>query len=108
VKFYTRGDRIIALGKKIVPESWELVGEGIGFFKCGAEAGPMLIPLLERVIAEGHGLNEYEDALHLLVQQHHVGWVEVTGLPWTEIDFAEDLRRARDEVLPHIVRLDGA
>lgn len=108
VKFYTRGDRIIALGKKAVPESWELVGEGVGFFKCGAEAGPELVRLLERVIAEGNGLNEYEDALHLLVQQHHVGWVEVTGLPWTEIDFAEDLRRARDEVLPHVVRLDGA
>jgi choline kinase len=34
--------------------------------------------------------------------------VDVTGLPWTEIDFAEDLRRARDEVLPHIVQVDGA
>lgn len=107
VKFYTRADRVIALGKKVVPESWDLVGEGVGFFKSGAEAGPTLISLLERVI-EADALNEYEEALHLLVQQHHVGWVEVTGLPWTEIDFAEDLRRARDEVLPHIVRLDGA
>jgi choline kinase len=108
VKYYIRGDRVTALGKKIVPESWELVGEGVGFFKCGAEAGPELVRLLERVIAEGDGLNEYEDALNLLVGQHHVGWAEVTGLPWTEIDFAEDLRRARDEVLPHVVRLDGA
>lgn len=106
VKFYTRADRVIALGKKVVPESWDLVGEGVGFFKCGAEAGPTLISLLERVI-ETDALNEYEEALHLLVQQHHVGWAEVTGLPWTEIDFAEDLRRARDEVLPHVVRLDG-
>ncbi len=108
VKFYTRGERIVALGKKVVPESWDVVGEGVGFFKCGAEAGPELIRLLERVIVDGNGLNEYEDALHLLVHQHHVGWVDVTGLPWTEIDFAEDLRRARDEVLPHVVRLDGA
>lgn len=107
VKFYTRADRVIALGKKVVPESWDLVGEGVGFFKSGAEAGPTLISLLERVI-EADALNEYEEALHLLVQQHHVGWVEVTGLPWTEIDFAEDLRRARDEVLPHVVQLDGA
>ena len=107
VKFYTRGDRVIALGKKVVPESWEQVGEGIGFFKCGAEAGPELVRLLEQVIREGDGLSEYEDALHLLVSRRHVGWVDVTGLPWTEIDFAEDLRRARDEVLPHVVRLDG-
>ena len=63
---------------------------------------------LEQVIREGDGLNEYEDALHLLVGQRHVGWEDVTGLPWTEIDFAEDLRRARDEVLPEVVRLDGA
>jgi choline kinase len=107
VKYYTRGDRVIALGKKVVPESWEHVGEGVGFFKCGAEAGPELVRLLEHVIREGDGLNEYEDALHLLVGRHHVGWVDITGLPWTEIDFAEDLRRARDEVLPHVVRLDG-
>jgi len=107
VKYYTRGDRVIALGKKVVPESWEQVGEGVGFFKCGAEAAPELVRLLERVIGEGGGLDEYEDALHLLVQEHHVGWVDVTGLPWTEIDFVEDLRRAREEVLPRVARLDG-
>jgi choline kinase len=108
VKYYTRGDRVIALGKKTVPESWEMVGEGVGFFKCGAEAGPQLVRLLDQVIRQGDGLNEYEDALHLLVGMHHVGWVDITGLPWTEIDFAEDLRRAREDVLPHVVRLDGA
>lgn len=110
VKYYTRGDRVVALGKKVVPESgsWDFVGEGVGFFKCGAEAGPELVRLLGHVIAEGHGLDEYEDALHLLATQRHIGWVDITGLPWTEIDFAEDLRRARDEVLPHVVRLDGA
>ncbi len=108
VKYYTRGDRVIALGKKVVPEAWEQVGEGVGFFKCGAEAAGSLPPLLEQVIEESGGASEYEDALNLLVARHHVGWVDVTGLPWTEIDFVEDLRRARDEVLPHIVRLDGA
>jgi L-glutamine-phosphate cytidylyltransferase len=107
VKFYTRGDRVIALGKKVVPEAWGQVGEGVGFFKCGAEAGPELVRRLEQVIRDGDGLNEYEDALHMLVAHRHVGWIDVTGLPWTEVDFAEDLRRARDEVLPQVVRLDG-
>jgi choline kinase len=44
----------------------------------------------------------------MLVARRHVGWVDVTGLPWTEIDFAEDLPRAEHDVLPHVVRLDGA
>jgi L-glutamine-phosphate cytidylyltransferase len=108
VKLYTRGSRIIALGKKVVPEAFESVGEGIGFFKCGVEAGPHLVKHLEKVIEESHGMNEYEDALHMLVSAHHVGWADVTGLPWTEIDFAEDLRRAETVVLPHVLRLDGA
>jgi choline kinase len=108
VKLYTRGDRVIALGKKVVPEAWDVVGEGVGFFKCGAEAGPHLVKCLEKVIDESRGMNEYEDALHMLVGSHHVGWVDVTGLPWTEIDFAEDLRRAEADVLPRVLRLDGA
>ena len=108
VKLYTRGDRVIALGKKVVPEAWDAVGEGVGFFKCGAEAGPHVVKYLEKVIDDSRGMNEYEDALHMLVSAHHVGWVDVTGLPWTEIDFAEDLRRAETAVLPHVVRLDGA
>ena len=106
VKLYTRGDRVIALGKKVVPEAWESVGEGVGFFKCGVEAGPEFVRAMEHVIASGDGLNEYEDALHIVLQRAHVGWVDVTGLPWTEVDFAEDLQRAEDEVLPRVRDLD--
>jgi choline kinase len=108
VKVYTRGDRVIALGKKVVPEAWDAVGEGIGFFKCGAEAAPELVRFLARVIEDSDGLGEWEDALHMLVAERHVGWADVTGLPWTEIDFVEDLRRAETDVLPRVVRLDGA
>jgi choline kinase len=107
VKLYTRGERVIALGKKVVPEAWEVIGEGVGFLKCGAEAGPEFVRAMEYVIATGHGLNEYEDALHIVLQRVHVGWIDVTGLPWTEIDFAEDLRRAEDEVLPRVIRADA-
>ncbi|MBI4638052.1 MAG: phosphocholine cytidylyltransferase family protein [Candidatus Rokubacteria bacterium] len=107
VKIFTRADRVIALGKKVVPERWDAVGEGVGFFKCGAGDGLEFVRRLEDVIAEGSGVSEYEDALHLLVLQRHVGWVDITGLPWTEVDFVEDLRRAEADVLPHVVRLDG-
>src|SRR5438067_1455829 len=91
-----------------MPEGWDVVGEGVGFFKCGAEAGPAFVRFLEQVIEESQGMNEYEDALHMLVTAHHVGWVDVTGLRWTEIDFAEDLRRAEADVLPPVLVADGA
>ncbi len=108
VKFYLQAGRVIALGKKVVPKAWDRVGEGIGFFKCGAEAGLELGRLLEQVIEASGGLCEYEDALHLLVSRQHVEAVDVTGLPWTEVDFVEDLHRAQAEVFPQIARLDGA
>ena len=106
VKLYTRGERVIALGKKTVPEAWETVGEGVGFFRCGAAAGPEFVGAMEHVIASGDGFNEYEDALNIVLQRTHVRWVDVTGLPWTEIDFAEDLRRAEDEIMPRVRALD--
>jgi L-glutamine-phosphate cytidylyltransferase len=108
VKVYTRGDRAIALGKKVVPEAWDAVGESVGFFKCGAEAAPTLVRGLGKVIEESRGLGEWEDAIHVLAPDRHVGWVDVTGMPWTEIDFVEDLRRAETDVLPRVVRHDGA
>jgi len=107
-KAYTRGDRVIALGKKLVPDAFDAVGESVGFYKIGVEAGPEFVRQIEKVIAEGDGLNEYEDALNRLFVERHLGWVDVTGLPWTEIDYVEDLRRAETDVYPRVVRLDGA
>ena len=106
VKLYAVGDRVIALGKKFVPRAWDVVGEGVGFFKCSDAHAPEYLRLMEESIRETGGANEYEDALHRLLAQVPVGWVDVTGLPWTEVDFAEDLRRAATQVLPKIERLE--
>ena len=105
VKLYAVGDRVIALGKKFVPEAWDVIGEGVGFFKCSATHAPEYIRLLEESIQETGGGNEYEDALHRLLARVPVGWVDVTGLPGTEMDFAEDLRRAETQILPKIESL---
>jgi len=105
VKLYGVGDRVIALGKKFVPQQWDVIGEGIGFFKCSPAHAPEYIRLLAESIEQTGGVNEYEDALHHLLGVVEVGWVDVTGLPWTEVDFVEDLRRAESQVLPRIERL---
>ena len=106
VKLYAVGERVVALGKKFVPEAWDVVGEGVGFFKCSAAHAREYVRLLEESIQETGGTNEYEDPLHRLLARVPVGWVDVTGLPWTEVDFAEDLRRAETQVLPEIESLE--
>jgi len=107
VKLYGLGDRVIALGKKFVPERWDVIGEGVGFFKCSRAHAGEYLRLLAASIQETGGANEYEDALHRLLARVPVGWVDVTGLPWTEVDFVEDLRRAEAVTLPEIERLAG-
>jgi choline kinase len=105
VKLYAMGAQVIALGKKVVPERWDVVGEGVGFFKCDAAHGGEYLGFLAESIEETGGFSEYEDALDRLLGRVPVGWLDVTGLPWTEVDFVEDWRRAQASVLPRIERL---
>jgi L-glutamine-phosphate cytidylyltransferase len=107
-KAFAVGERVVALSKKVVPARWDTVGESVGFFKFGPSEAPELVRMLEKVSAEGTGLEEYEEAIHRLSHRRRIGWVDVTGLPWTEIDFVEDLHRAERDVLPRVVALDGA
>ena len=84
----------------------DFVGESIGFFKIGPEDLPMLIEET-RVRSAGSDVHDsYDDVLRAIVLAGHFGFEDVTGLPWTEIDFPGDLARARDEVLPRMERGD--
>ena len=76
------------------------IGESIGFFKVDARDLPALIAETKpRVNGLGRA-SSYDDILRVLVQDGRFGAEDVTGLPWTEIDFPEDLVYARDHVLP--------
>lgn len=105
VKLYARGEQIVAMGKNATPPPHDRVGEGVGFFKCAGTHGPALVGCMEELLAEGGKEREYEDALDRLVRKVPVGWVAVDGLPWTEIDFPEDLRRGETEILPKILQV---
>ena len=81
----------------------EFVGESIGFFKIARQEMPMLAAETRARSAGEHCTASYDDALRALVQAGRFGFEDVTGLPWTEIDFPGDVARARDEVLPAIL-----
>jgi len=52
----------------------------------------------------------HEEAVRdLLLERSQVFDVaDVTGAPWIEIDFQNDVKRAADEVLPQLRQLAGA
>jgi choline kinase len=83
---------------------WELAGESVGFLKLSAPAARLLRDLLASRVAAGDCGIEHEEVYPDLLARVDVGFERVDGLPWTEIDFAEDVRRAEDDVLPRLER----
>lgn len=102
MKGYALGWRVVAIGRKAPEPPWDLVGEGVGFFKCSARHARILRGIVEQLIRDGRDDEEYELALDRLVKEVVVEWCSVARLPWMEIDFPEDVRRAQDEIWPRL------
>lgn len=103
VKVCFRGETMVDFRKR--PEhahDWH--GESVGFFKFGAAMAAELADACDRYVAAGRTDIEYEEAIRdlMLAEPDAFTYVDVTDLPWTEIDFPEDVAKARDAILPHL------
>lgn len=98
-------DGIIAdFGKQIVGQ-FDAIGEWPGFMKVSTDTGNKLADSLERHIEAGHLSAPYEDAMRDVIQGEPTGTfgiVDISDLSWIEIDFPDDLTRAREEILPSL------
>ena len=78
----------------------ELVGESIGFFKVH----PSDLPALEQATLRrtlGKARTEsYDEVLRDMVLEGRFGYEDVTGTPWTDLDFPSDVDFALKHVLP--------
>jgi choline kinase len=83
---------------------YELAGESVGFLKLSAGAARVLRELLDIRVAAGQTGIEHEEVYPELLERVEVGFERVDGMPWIEIDFAEDVTRAERDVLPQIGR----
>jgi len=95
------GGRVVALTKKL-PEHYDYVGEGVGFLKVKHADTPHVVASLRSYIDREAWTMEYEDALSGYFRDVKVGHEKIGGLPWTEIDFLEDVRKAELDVLPRL------
>ncbi|MBM3840592.1 MAG: phosphocholine cytidylyltransferase family protein [Verrucomicrobia bacterium] len=80
----------------------DFVGESVGFFKVSAAELPLLVGETQKRTTGQLRRESYDDVLRALVLAGRFGHEDITGIPWTEIDFPEDVQFAEKEVLPAI------
>lgn len=108
VKVGVREGEVVEFGKAIDGTPLDLLGEWPGFIKLSPSTGRSLLATMRALLGAGAFDAPMEDAIRELIREAPgvLGWEEVTGLPWIEIDFVEDLERARRDVLPRLEGID--
>lgn len=103
VKVRLQNGRIVEFSKRPDPRvAFDTEGESVGFFRLQGSALEAMWTLAEAFVARGDAHLPHEDALRELFLRGdcRVGVEDITGVSWMEIDFPEDLERARREILP--------
>jgi choline kinase len=78
-----------------VGSAWDFAGESVGFTKVGPEGGRVMKRLLDEEVAAGRIDQEYEAAMARAFAEVPFGYERVDDFAWTEIDFEEDVVKAR-------------
>jgi choline kinase len=110
VKLCVRGGVPIELRKQLAPGlQYDTVGESVGFFRFNEGAARRLAALVAGYVERDSAELPHEEAVRDLIreQSHVFDLADVTGAPWIEIDFSEDVARAEREILPELQSLPG-
>lgn len=104
VKLCFADGRIVEFRKQVTV-NYDTVGEWPGFVRLSGNTAAALANTIQVFIDSGKRDVPYEDALrHILLGSHseQFDYQDVTGLPWIEIDFPEDIAKAAQQILPSI------
>ena len=93
MKVELEGDRIRAMSKTLEPARSH--AENVGVLKFSAGGAQVLFDKMEELLGGGGDQQFCPYAFNALAHELPLHAVPVEDLPWVEIDFLEDLRRAR-------------
>jgi len=105
VKLCLRAGVPVELRKSLAPDlQYDTVGESVGFFRFDEAGARRLTEIVAGYVARGASDMPHEEAVRDLIRErdHAFGVADVTGLPWIEIDFPNDVARAEREILPEL------
>jgi len=105
VKVCVDDGSVVEFRKKVAPNlKYETVGESVGFFRYSEAGASRLAVLVAGYVDSGRANLPHEEAIRdqLLERSQPFEVTDITGAPWVEIDFTEDVVRATRDVLPHL------
>ena len=98
MKVSVSGDRLVEMSKEM-PED-EVRGENVGVLRLTARTVTEVVAAARAILATGDRRAWLAAAINRVTARHAITCLDVAPWPWVEIDFPEDLVRARAEVLP--------
>jgi choline kinase len=110
VKLCVRDGAPIELRKQLAPDlRYDTIGESVGFFRFDEAGARRLSALIAGYAERDLGHMPHEEAVRDLIRERSQIFEvsDVTGAPWIEIDFADDVARAEREILPALQSLPG-
>ena len=89
---------------------YDTIGESVGFFRFRQETAQRFAEIVAGYVDSGRANMPHEEAVRdLLLERSQVfDTADVTGAPWIEIDFPNDVARASTEILPQLQPLVSA
>ena len=90
-----RGGRVIDIARGLRGD-FDACGESVGFLKLSRSGAAVLHGLLAQALQAGDDGIEHEEVYPALMRELVIGYECVDDLPWMEIDFEEDVTRARE------------
>lgn len=100
MKVRVRCGRVVDMSKTMDPD--EADGENLGIVKFGPSGARLLVEKMDALVAAGERKAWVPRAFKAFADERPLYAIGTRGLPWTEIDFPEDYRRAVEVVLPQI------
>jgi choline kinase len=105
VKLCLRDGVPVELRKQLaVGLQYDTIGESVGFFRFDETTAQRFVQIVAGYVDSGRANLPHEEAVRDLLLERGADFhtADVTGAPWIEIDFPNDVARASQQVLPQL------
>lgn len=90
---------------KTIKKECDYYGESVGFFLLSHDTALDITNNARNILRSGQRTEYMEESIRNVLtssEPNRFGFEDITGLPWIEIDFAEDIDRAKRVVIPSL------